>query len=147
VPYHSAVQLPPQPPQFEPVLFEVGERVAVRDTFAVDSVARPFHWEAVVTARTVEEDYLGRPVHEVLFGDLELRFADAEGEVIHVESGGSRRVVFLNDCVLQDCDSKEETLYRAVREKSRRHTAWTEVQVVRLENLAPRRRSSANTVA
>ncbi len=103
-------------PRAPPVLQE-GDRVAVQDAFTPpggEPVA--VWWESTVSGRTGECDFVGRPVVTLTFDDLEIQYADADGErAVHAEEGGAHRVVFLNDTVLLDLDSGEELPFRRAR--------------------------------
>ena len=133
-----------------PILFALGERVLVQDTFERPCGAQtPFWWEAVVSGCTDEEDYVrarvgrecarahsplqaGRPVFELTFADLEIQFSDSDGELaVQSETGGRHRAVFVNDCALLDVESGEELLYKPMHGR-RALSELCQMQVVQL---------------
>jgi hypothetical protein len=102
-------------PAFAPPL---GSRVALCDAFRAPGMVepRPVWWEGLVTGRVPHAaDYAGRPVHCVLFDDLEVQYTDRLGvREAHAEEGGMHDVVFLSATHARDCDSGEELQYRVL---------------------------------
>jgi hypothetical protein len=121
-------------PRAHPLLLEDGARFAVEDSFTrSDGATAPLWWEATVIRRTGGVDALDRPVYDILFDDLEIQYADADGErVVHAEEGGPAQVVFLNDTVLLELASGEEMQYKRVRQPTDAGLSLLGTQVVEL---------------
>lgn len=102
-------------PAFAPPL---GSRVALCDAFRAPGGAEPHPvwWEGLVTGRVPNAaDYAGRPVHRVLFDDLEVQYTDRLGvREAHAEEGGLHAVVFLSATHARDCDSGEELQFKVL---------------------------------